>query len=1112
MTAARFLSLVLAFFLGFLSCIGAIFGVGYYAYSRVSLDKLEQWGVVSVNDETYFDEDAEVDLTAMTIKAFVSEIKRLQALSEPVTLNLLQEQWGLKLPDNVKNVIPAGVWNVPVAEIFSSNGLKAILENTDVSYLFQFLDVSDSLRESLEGKSLGELTDYRSLLENVRLGDLMGYQSEKDDDGNTVWKDSGGNNLDKVTEAIAKMTLSEITDGNFGVDRLLTGLYVGDLLKYTTVQDDDGNTVWKDANGNDLDKVSETLAKQLATELVGGSFSVDNMLNDLYVGDLLKYKPVKNNPLDPAEITGWYKETEGDVDKVTEALAKQKVSDLTSGTFEVGNVLTGLYVGDLLKYTPVKDDPLQPEKITGWMDGDKAITGVDRATANIDLGKMINKTDGYKASDAFEDVYVGEAMGYQKGDLIPNTDPNDITVRYKWFKKDSTSGEYTVATTPIEEKLSNYYLGDLMNGRVTSKDLTGGPLHELLNLHAVETPLFYADGVTPVLYTSGEHENEQATVKIWYDENNVRQSDTINALADCTIEGISAQVNAIKVGSVTGHVLFEETWYKAEFKTEDFNLDGDITEDETRYCLSDSTGVLASLSTLTIGDLSNNTLVTERVKTVKVGDAMGYSFFGDVWYTDSTHATKVGPGVMLAIAGFTIGGLETNIGTVKIGEVLGYTFYESEWYTDVEHTHPVDGIMKPFVGMTIDEMKVSENVTNAVKTLKIGDAMGYFFHEGVWYKDSGHTDPVTGMMKALAPKTVGQMDGISAPGENGIPVGELLGYEKHGDYWYSAYDSEHPENNQEVTGVVGAICDSYVDNLSDDIKNMELGKTLSLYKYNNPSDPTDPKNGKWFKDKAYTQEATGVMATFADLKIDELSNEALVSEKSKNVVIGDAMGYTYAGGVWYTDSTLATPVTGVMKALAPKNVGSLNTLTNDMTVGEMMGYEKSAGVWYTDSTLSTPATGVIQAVADSTIANLETDLNNTKVGKILGYTYNTTENWWYDGSTKTSTIINTVSDTELNNIGTRLSNLTVADMFSETERQSGFLSFLPANALLSELGGSGPNSMTSIFQNTHMGDYVDRGLISLTLEKQARLDSMAPGWRNMTINGFLDAITNPIIP
>ena len=937
MTATRFLALVLAFFLGFLSCIGAIVGVGYYAYSRVSLDKLEQWGVVSVNEENYIDEDAEVDLTAMTVKAFVAEIKRLQTLSEPITLNLLQEQWGLKLPDNVKNVIPAGVWNVPLKEVFSSNGLTQILENTDVGYLFQFLSLSDSLRESLEGKSLNDLKDYESLLSNVKLGSLMGYTA------------------------------------------------------------------------------------------------------------------VKDNPDDPSEITGWYKNEPGDLDKASEAIAKISLSDVTGGNFNIDTVLAGIYVGDLLKY--------------------------------------------------------------KKGAVIPNSDPLDETVRYEWNKKDGTTGEYTVAVTPIERKLSNYLVSDLINGRVTSSDLTNGPLHELLNLHAVEVPLYEESG-DPLLYTTGDHAGEQATATLWYDEHDAKASDTVSSLAYCTIDGISTQVNGVQVGGVTGLTHFEDAWYKLTLKN--------FGEGDDRYCLTPSTGVLPSLATLTIGDLSNNNTVTEQIKTLKVGDAMGYSLYEDVWYTNSTHETKVSPGVMLAIADFTIGGLNDGIGTVKIGDVMGYTFFESEWYTDVEHTNPIAGIMKPFAGMTINEMKVSENVTNAVKTLTVADAMGYTKHDEKWYStwiDDGNPGnvEVTGMMKALAPKTVGSLNTIGTD----TPVGELLGYEKHESVWYEAgqYDAMNPTQG-EVKGVIGAICDSYVDNLSTDIKNIELGKTLSLYKYENTENPTDPKNGKWFKDREYTQEATGVMATFADLRIDDLSNEALVTEKSRNVVIGQAMGYTFEGGVWYTTYVGPgdpgnVPVTGLMKTLASKKVGELNDIT-DTKVGDAMGYTKVDDVWYKTyvgpaDPSNVKASGVIQAVADSTIANLETDLNNTKVGKILGYTYNEVEHWWYDGLTKTSTIINTVSDTELNNVGTRLSNLTVADMFSDTERASGFLSLLPPTALLSELGDStSPNSMSSIFQSTTMGDYVTKGLITFNPSTQAKLTIIDPDWQTRTIQQFIDHLINSV--
>ena len=1347
MSLARFLALLLAFFLGFLSCIGAIFGVGYYAYSRVSLDQLEKWGVVSVDEGQYVDEEAEVDLTAMTIKAFIAEIKELRDLDQTVSIDLIVERWGLKIPDEVMAKIPDGVRTMSVKEIFSKSGISAILENTDVSYLFQFLPadvLAEPAREALTGKSLKEVVDLKmtDLLSGMKLGYLTGVQYEKDpatgrylpvykdpsnptllellgsldlgktldvvgnggdmlavindgmndvmldlliksvssgdnatmngilagktigdiivedeatgalsldmgvlingrkvgdllgytpvylngdatrgiivdwldgegervkgvmraladgtvnglgedgldtdsllsnayigffqeydpvydEDGHiTGWLNGEGNPPDRLLRTLANKKLTDMIGDGFSLDNLIAGLYVGDLMSYTPVEDGEGNIVdWKDGNGGDLDRVTAALAKQKVEDLTSGNFEIDDALEGLYVGDLLKYTPVKDGE---GNIIAWKDANGEDLDRVSESLAKKQITELTSGDFEVGDVLAGLYVGDLLKYTPVKDDPNDPDKVTGWLDKDnKTVTGLDRATANIDLKRLIDD-DTYKVADAFDEVYLGETMGYYRGeDPLPKVDPLDENeaLRYQWYKtKDAVSGDLSNPTAGIEQKLANYFLGDLIDGKITSDELTKGmPLHELLNLHAVDT-LLYDNAGNPMVYTTGDHVGEQATVKIWYDKNNVRQSDTISSLAYCTIDGISDQVNSVKVGGVTGLTVFEGNWYNAEFRN--------FGPGDDRYCLSEATGVLASLADLSIGDLSNNDTVTDRIKSVKIGDAMGYTLSGGVWYTDSTLAspvtgmmkalapktvgnmetigddmaigellgyTKVGgvwyetyvdvgdpgnakaSGIMAAIADFHINGLGDSVETIRIGSILELYRYETDdpldpnygtWYKDEARTVPADGIMAKFAELTVEDMKDSSKVTEKTKTILIGDAMGYTLSGGVWYTDSTLASPVTGMMKALASKTVGEMDTVSTT----VPVGELLGYEKHGGIWYSAYDSEHPENGQ-VSGVIGAICDSYVDTLSNDIEDMELGKVLSLYKYNNELDPLDPNNGKWYKDRLYTQEAVGVMVNFADMRIRDLSDESQVSAKSVNVVIGYAMGYTYDGGVWYTDDTLATPVTGVMKALAPKRVGELNDLTHTMKVGEMMGYEKVGGVWY--STYIGPAdpgnvsaSGVIQAVADSTIDNLESDLNDTKVGKILGYTYNEGEHWWYDGLTKTSTIINTISDTELDQLGTRMSNLTVADMFSDTERASGFLSLLPGDARLDELGGSGPNSMSSIFSNTKMGDYVEKGLITFTPATEAKLDlafgaDPNTGWRGKTIQQFLDSI------
>ena len=95
-----------------------------------------------------------------------------------------------------------------------------------------------------------------------------------------------------------------------------------------------------------------------------------------------------------------------------------------------------------------------------------------------------------------------------------------------------------------------------------------------------------------------------------------------------------------------------------------------------------------------------------------------------------------------------------------------------------------------------------------------------------------------------------------------------------------------------------------------------------------------------------------------------------------------------------------------------------------------------------------------------------------------------------------------------------VSNLTVADMFSDAERASGFLSLLPADARLDELGGSGPNSMSSIFQSTTMGDYVDKGLINFSASTQTKLDYIDADWRDRTIQQFIDHLINsvPVLP
>ena len=69
---SKFLAIILAFVIGFLSCIGVIAGAGYIAYNYLSIDLLNKFGA-SIDTKPYFDEDADVSVDSMTLKGLIDE-------------------------------------------------------------------------------------------------------------------------------------------------------------------------------------------------------------------------------------------------------------------------------------------------------------------------------------------------------------------------------------------------------------------------------------------------------------------------------------------------------------------------------------------------------------------------------------------------------------------------------------------------------------------------------------------------------------------------------------------------------------------------------------------------------------------------------------------------------------------------------------------------------------------------------------------------------------------------------------------------------------------------------------------------------------------------------
>ena len=438
----------------------------------------------------------------------------------------------------------------------------------------------------------------------------------------------------------------------------------------------------------------------------------------------------------------------------------------------------------------------------------------------------------------------------------------------------------------------------------------------------------------------------------------------------------------------------------------------------------------------------------------------------------------------------------------------------------------------------------------------VSDAMGYKFDtrctehttpgtcpddctkavEG-WYDTDGNL--VTGLMKSVADKTVGEMDGIM----NTITVAEVMGYTYDEDT-DAYYDGEVKDEN-EVIGLMGAVCGYKINELDDRLGHLYIGDVMDFYFVGNTCNDCESDDvsgwcdeckenldgegnpectghcagGKWYKDKDHTEEAHGVMAAFARLTINEMRDNQKITNAMQNVSVGEALGYEQHC----------------------KHCQEINDKSLDCDC-KLCDVEDCPLIWYTvGDTKLEPVTGIMKTIVNSDIGHLNTDLENTLIGDILGYTFidpdfpdkstekpnEDTDNdgWWYDeSSNKTTTLINRLCDSTVGDLSDTLNNLTVTDIFAEEDMVEGsFLILLKPKPgeeaiKLSELG----TKTNEIFQETNMGEYHAAGLI-VTDSVAATLDEIKTfqesqhkefDWRNMNLNEFVDSITKliPVAP
>lgn len=347
-----------------------------------------------------------------------------------------------------------------------------------------------------------------------------------------------------------------------------------------------------------------------------------------------------------------------------------------------------------------------------------------------------------------------------------------------------------------------------------------------------------------------------------------------------------------------------------------------------------------------IMDLPLNTALTsmsDATHDLKIHEVMGYHYDNvtDKYYetyneTTNTYSDEVG-GIMASLAEYTVSDLSDNetFEGIYIYEVMGYDRTgTAPNYIYMDGETQVTGVMKSLAGKTIGELSNDETFNG----MYIHEVMDYHYNtgDGKYYQDydgTNYSNLVTGTMKALAGKTIGE---LSDPNTiNNMKIYEVLGYTRagvEGSYTYTT------ETGSEVTGAMKALAGKSVGELSDP-NTISTMKIYEIFGYTYES-------GKYYNDGV---EVTGTMKYIAGKTIDELSNPDTINNMKIYEVMGyDRTGtegnYTYTNnGVQVTDAmmlslaeTKVNEIEGTIKNLKATDVINASTpIFNLFTTAEL---------------------------------------------------------------------------------------------------------------------------------------------------------------------------------
>lgn len=832
------IAFILTFVLGFFACIGAIVGVGIYAYTSVSIDTLRGFGV-EISTEEFLDPDAEVPVDTMTLQKLVEEIQYLSSIGETATLNMLIERYGIKIPADYEQFVPDSIRDITLSSLFSEEGINSILSETEVDFILGFVPegiISEQAIEALSGKTLDYVVamDLGYLLDGVLLGYVTGATYEKNEAGEyeIVYADP---NAPTTIELIAGIDLgallTSITGGETNTFEVIRN-YVGDVMVDSLVSSFNIDLATFPLPGLFSDK---TVADLIKLDEESGEYSLDIMalLSERRLGEILDYTY-------NADDDAWYDADGAAVDALFGAVCSVSCDELmdpgvVSETGEartqidvIFDALGDLMLGHLMNYE-FGDPDGSGEEFWYQGSGDDITLPESAEEAFLDI-KISSLLGDDPVNDAFGTLYVGDLMGYIQ-EINAEYNPEDPdSVEYIWLDADGKE------IGSLYAKLADYTVSGLMDGGFDADDLMDGlVIADVLELEALENlPVF--------MNASGNLElvdDFDGGIVVWVDNDGVPANNMMNAIADLSISDVGDEMNSITLGDICGVVEYQNKWYSWEYDgannrivlTADDSLITDLAhisieqfanndfEDEIQsikigrfigYTLGDDGkwydegalvegGIISAFTDLTLDDLKNENSVQDAVQGIAVAEVLGFTYNEESgkWTDDAGNEVT---GVMREIADCNVGELNNKVQSMQIGDIAGFTKIGEKWFAD--DNEEATGILAVLADLTINEVTDESIIADKILTITVADIFGYTKDGDAWLNDG---KKVHGVMAVIAGAEVGKIQEAL----DVTKMGYILGYEHDNEGWID------PNTNERVDGLMSAVSDTTFDDLDN---------------------------------------------------------------------------------------------------------------------------------------------------------------------------------------------------------------------------------------------------------------------------------------------------------